>query len=244
LSDGNIFSTTTTAAVTTPAEDDRFMTLFNDTFKNPTTNSIVADIPFHPDAYDYNCRGKELQLPRFSLALPPTSIATATSRISPSPSLKIDISDHFTKNNVKTGIQKTYATMIIDMIYAYPRMMIRRETLPSFMHTYSSVVDTEDDQNRLPEHLTNCMGIAQLFAVRSDDTRSFVWATIRAEIRGFRNRLRTFNKYNALSALQASLLYLIIRAVDDAPQETKDDYEILSIYDICFTHSSNNQDLC
>jgi len=137
-------------------------------------------------------------------------------------------------------MQQNYATMIIDMISAYPRMMTRRETLPPFIHAYSPAGDTEDDQNSLPEHLSNCMGIAQLFAVRNDDTNSFVWATIRAEIRGLKNHMRTFNKYDAMSALQASLVYIIIRAVDGAPQEAKDDYEMLSIHEAGFTLSLTN----
>lgn len=238
FSDRNSFSTTT-AAITTRAEEDGLMTLFNNTLNNAATNSIFTDISFQLDDFRSYHSERELQLPAFSPILPPSTMASATTGTTPSS--EIFNSGHFTKNNVKTGVQQICATMIIDMVYSYPRMMTRRETLPPFMHAYSPVVDTEDDQNRLPEHLTNCMGIAQLFAVRNDDTHLFVWATIRAEIRGFRNRLRTFNKYDALSALQASLLYLIMRAVENAPQETKDDYEILLIHDACSTLSSNNK---
>ncbi|TVY47503.1 hypothetical protein LOCC1_G002248 [Lachnellula occidentalis] len=225
------FSPPTMEAIATPVADDGLMTLFNNTSDNYITNDIVAHMLNRED-YSYYYSGKELQLPTFSPVLPPTQIATTATGISPS--TDVAISGHFTKTSIKKGIHQAYAAMIIDMIYAYPRMMTRRETLPPFMHACSPILNHGDEQNKLPEHLTNCMGIAQLFVGRSDDTHSFIWSTIRAEIRGFRNRMYTFNKYDALSALQASLLYLIIRAVEDKPQEAKDDLEMLLIYEeIC-----------
>ncbi|KAE9365144.1 hypothetical protein N431DRAFT_353379, partial [Stipitochalara longipes BDJ] len=123
-------------------------------------------------------------------------------------------------------------TMIIDMIHAYPRMMMRRETFPPFIHACSPAGEGSDERNKLPENLTNCMGITQLFAVCNDDTRLFVWGTIWAELRRLRNRASTFDKYDALSALQASLLYLIMRALDDSPQRANHDYEMLEIYQV------------
>ncbi|KAH8683386.1 hypothetical protein BGZ60DRAFT_368473 [Tricladium varicosporioides] len=200
------------------------MSLLDDTFNN----SCITDINFSLEGYNYYNTGKEVQLASPLPVLPPADLTTI---IETSPSSEISTSGHFTKNSIKTGIQQICATIIIDMIYAYPRMMTRRETLPPFMHPYSPVTDNNDDQNKLPEHLANCMGIAQLFAARSDDTCSFVWATIRAEIRGFKNRMHAFNKYDMLSALQASLLYLIIRVVEQRPQAAEDDFEMLAIYD-------------
>ncbi|KUJ11709.1 uncharacterized protein LY89DRAFT_594761 [Mollisia scopiformis] len=178
------------------------------------------------DDSSYYFTGEELT---FSPTLPPTTIATSTRE--DSPSTEVVNRKPFTKNYVESAIQQTCATMIIEMIFAYPRMMTRRETLPPFMHAFSPADDTDNAQNKLPGHLVNCMAIAQLFAVRTADTQSFVGTTIQAEIRGFRSRLSTFNAYDSMSALQACLLYLVIRAVEDAPQEAKDDIEMLLIYD-------------
>jgi hypothetical protein len=228
---GNSLSTITMVAGTTPAGEDSFMTLLNKSLSNDATRTSFSDINFQLDDNSYYYSGKELQLPTFSPVLPPSTIATST--IGTSPPTEMVTSRHFAKNGVKTGIQQTCATMIIDMVCAYPRMMTRRETLPPFMHTNSFAEDADDNQNKLPEQLTNCMGIAQLFAVRSNDTHSFVWATIQAEMRGFRNHLNTFNKYDALSALQASLLYVIIRGVDNMPHKAKDDIEMLLTYEAC-----------
>lgn len=224
ISDGNTLSTME-RAISTPAEEDSFTRLLNNTFNNTSFNDLTND--FQPNDYDDYTSVKELQLQFSSPFLP--SITWAPEQASSS---EISASGHFTRNNVKTGIQEAYASTIIEMIHAYPRMMTRRETLPPFIHAYSPGTDTASDQTRLPEHLTNCMGIAQLFAVRSHDTQSFLWATIRAEMRGFERRLTTFDKFDSLRALQASLLYFIIRAIDGAPQEAKDDYEMLLIYEV------------
>lgn len=234
----NLFSTMTTA-MTTPTDVDSFMSLLDDT---TTTNSTTGDIDFQLNDYN-NFGGIELQLPILSPALSNTIISspslslsslsttaiTATAISSP---FDIVLSGHFNKTEVQTCIQKAYATMIIDMIHAYPRMMMRRETFPPFVHACSPAGDTEVDQSRLPEHLKNCMGIAQLFAVCNDDTRSFVKATMLAEIREFGNRISMFNKYEAFSALQATLLYMIMRTVDHSAQEAKDDCGMILIHEV------------
>lgn len=238
---GNSLSVATATVISIPAEEDAFMTLLNDTFDNSAKNCIT-DVNFQLDDYSFYPSGKDLQVSTFSPNLPPVGITPAATETSPSS--EIITSGHFTKNAIKTGIQQICATMIIDMFYAYPRMMTRRETLPPFMHAFSPANDTDDGHNRLPEHLTNCMGIAQLFAARTDDTCSFVWATIRAEIRGFRNCLNTFDEYGALSALQASLLYLIIRVVEEKPQEAEDDFEMLVIYNVYLTLPINERSSC
>jgi len=218
---------TTMTASTTPADEDSFMSFLHDTVNHTTTNSITNGFDFQLDEYNHS-RGKESQL----VASPPSP--TTISIVRPSPTATYASSDvvslcHFAKTPFQSA-HKACASIIIDMIHAYPRMMLRRETFPPFVHAYSPTADTEDDANRLPLYLTNCMGIAQLFAVCNNDTRPFVWATIRAEMRGFKSRMSSWDKYEALSATQASLLYLIMRADDDAPQEAKDDYEMLKIH--------------
>lgn len=222
-------TTTTTPPTTIPAEEDSFMALFNNTFNDSANNNVFADINFPLDDGD----GKELQLPIS------TSVSYQTSIVSTTGTLvwpETTVVSHFSKH-VKTGIQQACANMIIDMIYAYPQMMTRRETFPPFIHANTPATQgdvVEDGQKRLPEQFTNCMSVAQLLAVRTDDTRSFIWATIRAEMRAFRNHLRTFDTFEAVSALQSCLLYLIVRAADDAPQEAQDDVEMLMIYDVQF----------
>lgn len=218
----------TSTAVATTTADDRFMDLFNDAFNDSTRSGFVTDLDFMMSDYNYGSPGKELQLLNFSPLSSLVSLNISTSQTSPSSDSVIP--RHFTVHS-RTGIQQTCATMIIQMIYAYPRMMTRRETLPPFIHSFSPASDAQDGQN-LPVYLINCMGIAQLFTVRTNDTRPFLWATIRAEMRNFKDRLQSFDRYDALSALQACLIYCIIRASDNGPQEAQHDYEMLSIHQV------------
>jgi hypothetical protein len=232
---------TTTSTAMTPAADEGFLSFLQSTWGNNTP----SDLNFSLDNFSYG-GGKEVQMRIFSPAptmtptmVPPTSTPSVPlspmavpTRI-PSPFSNAVISGHFTRNSFQTTKRQVLVTMIVDMIRAYPRMMMRRETFPPFVHANFPAEDHPNDHSRLPENLTNCMGIAQLFAVCNDDTRLFVWGTILAEMRRFRTRASTFNKYEAVSALQACLLYLIMRAIDVVPQQAKRDYEMLLIYQVC-----------
>ena len=216
-------------------------------------HSSSLDFDSQMDYFSYHSE-KGLQIPTFSPTLPacitkPSSSLTESSppgmvsRITRSLSLDKSPSGHFTKNKFHTSDRQIFVTMIIDIIHAYPRMMMRRETFPPFIHTCSPNGGNQDEWSRVPENLTNCMGIAQLFTVCNDDTRLFVWGTIWAELRRLRSQASTFRRYDALSALQASLLYLIMRAVDSPPREVNQDYEMLEIYQVCLTHVLSSSQL-
>ncbi|EED19885.1 hypothetical protein TSTA_031440 [Talaromyces stipitatus ATCC 10500] len=87
---------------------------------------------------------------------------------------------HFSRNKIVTPAQQLFTSMLVDMIRAYPLMMTRRETFPPFVHPHCYLYEGCDT---FPQVLTNCMGIAQLFVSRTDDTRPFVWTTVMAEVR-------------------------------------------------------------
>lgn len=95
---------------------------------------------------------------------------------------------HFSQNKAMNPVQQIFTRMLIDMIRAYPLMMTRRETFPPFVHPYCYLYEGCDT---LPQVLTNAMGIAQLFVARTDDTRSFVWATIMAEVQEMVEKVQT-----------------------------------------------------
>lgn len=181
----------------------------------------------------YGHDGRHMEMRPFSPSANEADSTPTLRKPVPSPSLDAVLSGHFAKNRIQTPLQQTLATMLIDLLFAYPRMMTRRETFPPFVHANSPASDAETDERKLPGHLINCMGIAQLFTVCNDDTRVFLWSTIRAEMRRFSNRASMFDKYDALSALQASLLYLIMRAGCDAPQQAREDFEMLLTYQVC-----------
>lgn len=72
------------------------------------------------------------------------------------------------------------ADLIIQSVRAFPTMMLRRETLPWYIHKQSELL-SELGQNALPEALSTCMSIAQMYALRTPDTKAFLWRSIRAE---------------------------------------------------------------
>jgi hypothetical protein len=65
----------------------------------------------------------------------------------------------------------------VQAMRAYPMMMLRRETLPPFIHPHWHRQSTP----ALPEPLSNCMSIAQMYAFRSEETKPFIWRTVKAE---------------------------------------------------------------
>jgi hypothetical protein len=57
--------------------------------------------------------------------------------------------------------------VIMQMLYAYPQMMLRRQNFPPFVNPHWH-------EKRLPDTLATCMSIAQLFAARTPETESFI----------------------------------------------------------------------
>ena len=75
------------------------------------------------------------------------------------------------------------ADLIIQALRCFPTMMLRRETFPWFIHSQSHILFGSSD--KLPEALSTCMGIAQMFAARTPETEAFIWRTITSEHRNF-----------------------------------------------------------
>lgn len=72
------------------------------------------------------------------------------------------------------------ADLVIQALRAFPVMMRRRETLPWFIHPHANV-STESAQSDLPDAISTCMGIAQMLASSTQETKPFLWRTIGAE---------------------------------------------------------------
>jgi hypothetical protein len=90
-------------------------------------------------------------------------------------------------------VDQSYARPNIDLVIqalrSFPTMMLRRETFPWFIHPHSHLLATPARAS-LPEALSTCMSIAQMFALRTFDTKRFLWRTISAECRRCGNEVR------------------------------------------------------
>ena len=81
------------------------------------------------------------------------------------------------------------ANLIIQSLRSFPTMMLRRETFPWFIHPHSQT-SSESPADTLPEALSNCMSIAQMFSSRTPETKTFLRQTMGTEYRRFGSEVR------------------------------------------------------
>ncbi|KAF4333500.1 C6 finger domain protein [Fusarium beomiforme] len=109
---------------------------------------------------------------------------------------------------------KHVSRVIMQMLYAYPQMMLRRQTFPPFIHPHWH-------EKYLPEPLANCMSIAQLFAVRTSETQPFLWRMVAAEEERFREKVHTFSPREVHLCLEAMIIYVMM-SMSESDAESKD----------------------
>ncbi|KAL9095961.1 MAG: hypothetical protein Q9165_001959 [Trypethelium subeluteriae] len=105
------------------------------------------------------------------------------------------------------------ASLIMEMLLAFPEMMLRRETLPPFIHGHRYRT-SDASEICLPQPLVNCMGIAQVFASKNIETRPFLWHAIKNEQRSFMEKI----------------IYIIMRVHDNSKLEPDLNLEMLVAY--------------
>ena len=81
---------------------------------------------------------------------------------------------HLRHSNPQT---KHVSILIVDIIAAFPHMMLRRQTFPPSIQTQW--------RRGLPENIVNCMSISQLFVNRSEETRHYLFKCLSAETSRF-----------------------------------------------------------
>jgi hypothetical protein len=134
------------------------------------------------------------------------------------------------------------ADLVIQSLRSFPAMMLRRETFPWYIHQHSQIL-SKPTTAALPEALSNCMSIAQMFALRTSETKPFLWRTIRAEYRRLSNEVRIMftpyssdsdhqkmyqmSKFELLAAVQACKIYLIMYIIDQSSENEENSSELL-----------------
>lgn len=89
---------------------------------------------------------------------------------------------------ISDPVSQFIATSVLEMIRTYPLMMLRTETLPSFIHGHWYHL-SNTKQCSLPEPLVNCMGIAQIFASHNTESKPYLWHLIKTEQHSFIERV-------------------------------------------------------
>lgn len=133
------------------------------------------------------------------------------------------------------------ANLVIQSLRAFPTMMIRRETMPWFIHPRSDLL-SNSKKAALPEALSTCMGIAQMFASKTPETKPFLWRTIKVEYSRLLEevrmtagillmlitiKMRQMSKFEVLAATQVCMIYLIMCIVDYSPEDEVNGQELL-----------------
>ncbi|CAH0026966.1 unnamed protein product [Clonostachys rhizophaga] len=126
------------------------------------------------------------------------------------------------------------ATIVMHCIRSYPQMMLRRQTFPPFIHPHWHT-------EKLPENLVNCMSIAQLFVTRTSENSPFLWRTIDNEVSRFKDEANEMDVRVVQTAAQATLIYLIMLAVDEAEDMSARGARLLEVFQIL---SFRTRDLC
>jgi hypothetical protein len=99
-------------------------------------------------------------------------------------------SDILARLPILDSVSQFAATMVMQMLRAFPEMMLRRETLPYFIHGHWYRLSTAAELS-LPEPLVNCMGIAQVFASHCHESKPFLWRTVKIEQRSLIEKVRS-----------------------------------------------------
>ncbi|KAF2627238.1 hypothetical protein BU25DRAFT_393973 [Macroventuria anomochaeta] len=128
-------------------------------------------------------------------------------------------------------VKNCTASVAMQMLRAFPQMMLRRETFPPFIHGhwYRPMSAMEP---ALPEPLVNCMGVAQVFVSHNLETKPFLWRLIQSEQSSTSKKTeqRLISKHDLLAAIQAQLIYIMMRVIDNSKAEPDLNLEILVTY--------------
>ncbi|KAK0708584.1 hypothetical protein B0H67DRAFT_672808 [Lasiosphaeris hirsuta] len=122
---------------------------------------------------------------------------------------------------------------LISVIRTYPRMMMRPESLPPFIHAAASglhnVAGGQQQQQQplqvgdqasgftLLRPLSMCFGIAHVFTARTATTAGFLWQSVDDEHRRIRDsvpQMDTLTRDETLASIQAMVIYLLMRVIE------------------------------
>lgn len=124
------------------------------------------------------------------------------------------------------AVYRCTRTAILDGLRSYPVMMTRRKTFPPIIHRYC------DPAADLPTALFACSDIARMFVSSSQGQREHVWLGVSDQHALFRARIDVASKAEILSQIQADLIFVLMRALDDPSPGLVVDLDDLQVHQV------------
>jgi hypothetical protein len=156
-------------------------------FDNIESNSLFS-ISSHDGALLTELLPIKESVSRFSELFPvehmlvPYDAALGTMHLSPSRSPTFHSTRALAPRPRTKPHQQTNAMLLFRIIGSFPEMMLRKETLPPFIHpTYINSHDNEQPDRLGSDPLVACRYLARLFSSRTKETSGFLWTMIKAE---------------------------------------------------------------
>jgi hypothetical protein len=127
---------------------------------------------------------------------------------------------------LKTGAQMA-ANNMAKILCSYPKMILDYDNLPPFVH--SQWVAASGFEGYL-EPLGNCISLLGMLNTRARGSTSLFWRNVRMECDRLSSIYTTFSKEGAIAAIQALLLYMLVRVSEGETEHNNHDAALLGTF--------------
>ncbi|KAG9231599.1 hypothetical protein BJ875DRAFT_469031 [Amylocarpus encephaloides] len=114
---------------------------------------------------------------------------------------------------------------ILQTLRTYPRMMLRENNSPPFVHANCRKAICETESRESP--LTRCINLIRMFYARTQHTAPLVWRAIRSEQDRLFHQSYSLSRGELLSAAQSICLYIFLRIIDGPTDDNNLDREFI-----------------
>lgn len=162
----------------------------------------------------------------------PTNVSTVPRSIDPSLSPRA----FRPRMSIRTDSRRS-AILLRSILGSYPRMMLQKDMLPPFIYSLCYPHD-KGEEIRVLQPLTNCVSLVEIYVTGRAASRKVFWEAVRLECQWLVEQVSTilnnydlvilmivqhknFDKWNTLSAVQALLVYVLIRLFEGESENNK-----------------------
>ncbi|KAJ8131738.1 hypothetical protein O1611_g1891 [Lasiodiplodia mahajangana] len=194
-------------------------------------------LPLTIDSLDYRSSGFPASAPQASLGFCPTGYLQTDQRYLYGPSNATG--SGFATEAIPPSLRllqpsvlsQPNAICILEVLRTYPTRMTSRETFPPFIHSCWGKRAPDGTLGELPQPIASCMSVSQLFAARNPETLGFLWRAIEVEQKAFFENSYRYSRQDLIAAIQALMIYFLMRAAHDGFTDCKVEYQMLMTFE-------------